>query len=389
MEDLRAPSSYFDKEDFETMADSVRTKIQNYFSKLIDTIRMRQTELISELDEIISRYRLQRIRIRDKIKELEKLRRYHEDLYSSSTVRELQTDILSNIKSELAEIEVERKKPFSVDFGWNPKNEMRASKFGEIKVISKNKSICIADPVSHKKDKSKKLQLKSTLCNKFIFSKRLYEGLIYKTDVGPIPRDSYCEEHLRSTFTEYSNWRVAIEGCYWCGKANNPSPYMYVCDKKCYQFLHEWCRRKLFEFCGDSMCMYPGCEMLSLGDASVCSDIHLVRLESDYKTIYSKSIDKAKTNTPYYYSVDNTVKCSDSNTIPNFNLRDILSSSKLEQSTNSYQIRDIISDCSSNEESQSQEPLIHCTVLPFYSAKTSRHSPSDITHPSYKIPKLS
>ena len=119
----------------------------------------------------------------------------------------------------------------------------------------------------------------------FIFSKSLYEELIYRTDVGPIPRDSFREEHLSSEFTDSPNWRVAIEGCYWCGRTTRTNQYTYVCNKKCYSLFHEWCRRKVYEFCGDSICMYPGCEKPAVENANCCSETHQHNLEEDYKSI--------------------------------------------------------------------------------------------------------
>ena len=145
---------------------------------------------------------------------------------------------------------------------------------------------------------------KGTDSSLFIFSKRLYEGLIYKTDVGPIPRDSYREEHLKSSFSDYVNWRVGIGGCYWCGKATNPNPYTYVCDKKCYQYLHEWCRRKLSEF-GEYLCVYPDCDVLVVGDVKFCSEAHQNELEKNFKTIHNVSTGKFELKIPDWYKEDN------------------------------------------------------------------------------------
>ena len=145
----------------------------------------------------------------------------------------------------------------------------------------------------------------------FILSKRLYEGLIYKTDVGPIPRDSYREEYLKSPFNNYVNWRVTIEGCYWCGKATNPNQYTYVCDKKCYQYFHEWCRRKLSEFCGEYLCMYPGCDESVVRDVRFCSETHQNELENKFKTIHNLSVGKFVLKMPNFYKEDFTKQRSD------------------------------------------------------------------------------
>ena len=298
MEDLIAPSSYFDKEDFEAMADSVRTKIQNYFSQLIEVIRQRQSQLTSELDEIISHYRLERIRVRGKVNELEKMKKFHEDLRFSSSIGDIHSELLSKIDSELTQLK--HNSSMTVEFEWTRKFARNANKIGKLTRIPSN--ITSLSNLPQIDEAESGVTMKNTDCSLFIFSQRLYEGLIYKTDVGPIPRDSYCEDHLKSTFTEYSNWRVVIEGCYWCRKATNLNQYMYVCNKKCYQYFHEWCRMKLFEFCGDSLCMYPGCEMLSLNDCKFCSESHQLTLEREYKTIQSIITGKVGVKIPYWYS---------------------------------------------------------------------------------------
>ena len=209
----------------------------------------------------------------------------------------------------------------------------------------------------------------------FIFSKRLYEGLIYKTDVGPIPRESCREEHLKSPFSDHVNWRVAIKGCYWCGKATNPNPYTYVCDKKCYQYFHEWCRRKLLTSGGKYLCKYPGCEEAFLNDSSVCSDNHLVRLESNYKSIFNKTSEKIISRGPSYYQV---FKVSDK--MPDFRLENLRRSEKV---SSSYQIGDIVSDCSSFEDVSFKE-----SSTPSVSCARPEESTSPIPH-SYKKFKMS
>ena len=267
MEGLQIPS-FNAVEDFETVAANVREKIYTYFSQLLETIRNRQTNLISELDEILSRYRQGRARQRDKVRELEEIKKFYKDRSSSSTVKHLQDGILNGINSELAELrENYSKNSMNVEFEWSRTYAREASKIGKLKETCSD------------------VIMTGTDCSSFIFSRRLYEGLIYRTDVGPIPRDSYREEHMSSEFANTANWRRAIEGCYWCGKPTRPNQYTYVCDKKCYSLLHEWCRRKLCEFCGDSLCMLPGCEQVAVESTNCCSETHQQQLEKKYKTI--------------------------------------------------------------------------------------------------------
>ena len=280
----------FNGEDFEEEAAQVRIKIQTYFSQLIGDIQRKQAGLISELDLILSNYR----QGREKINELEKMKNYHEDLCQSSSVGEIHYDLLARIEVELTELK--QTTLMSVDFEWNTRLAKKAKQIG--KLIQK-KSIGTIDEINDTTADSD-ITKKVTDSSLFIFSKRLYEGLIYKTDVGPIPRDSYREEHLKSSFSDYVNWRVAIGGCYWCGKATNPNPYTYVCDKKCYQYLHEWCRRKLSEF-GEYLCVYPGCDGLVVGDVKFCSQVHQNELEKNFKIAHNVSITKMPYKSPHWY----------------------------------------------------------------------------------------
>ena len=335
-------------DNFELEVDEVKNKVQSYFSQLIDAIKSRKAHFIAELDKILSRYRQERDKSGGKIEELEKLIKHYEDLSTSSKVRDLNDEILSRVKRELSEIEDHKSIPFSVEFECKPKDIIKAGRFGELKYsdTSGNKTqMCLMDSVFHKQvtPVNNVSVSKTRSSSMFLFSKKLYQGLIYKTDVGPIPRESCREEYLKSPFSNYVNWRVAIEGCYWCGKATNPNPYTYVCDKKCYQYFHEWCRRKLLAFGGKCLCKYPGCEEVHLMDSCVCSDNHLVRLESNYKSIFNKTSEKIISRGPSYYQI---FKISDK--MPDFKLENLKRSEKKEST--SYQISDIVSDCSSFED---------------------------------------
>ena len=374
-------------EDFETVAANVRTKIETYFSQLLGIIRKRQTDLISELNEILSRYRQQRMRLMNKVKELEEIKKYHEERSS----RDRLNDTLNNIKSDLTDALKASTNTISIEFEWDSVYASQASKIGKLTQITKNKCIDkqvetvksitrnyvtrhdvtpaydpnppffdselsyatpyspvaprfrskYSDPkqrvcspkflglsrqfsfesvtdaptkrneiIETNKGTNIDVTMPGADCSLFIFSKRLYEGLIYRTDVGPIPRDSYREEQLSSEFAKSPNWRVAIEGCYWCGKPTRANQYTYVCDKKCYSLLHEWCRRKLYEFCGDSLCMYPSCEKPAVETANCCSDKHLRRLEAKFKTIYNYNISTTVTRNPLWYIIHDAVNCS-------------------------------------------------------------------------------
>ena len=133
MEDIISSSINF--EDFESTASNVRTKIQTYFSQLIEVIKQRQTKLISELDEIISHYKLER----DKIKELEEMQKFLGDRYAASNIKDVQSDFFSRIQTELAGVNTHRK--IIVQFEWNRKYAKEASEIGKLRHINPQDNI--------------------------------------------------------------------------------------------------------------------------------------------------------------------------------------------------------------------------------------------------------
>ena len=145
-------SSFNAVEDFETVAANVRVKIDTYFSQLLETIRNRQTDLISELDEILSRYRQEMARLRDKVRELKEIKKYQKDRYSS--FKHLQDGILNGINSELAELRKNYSKNYmSVEFEWSQDYARDASKIGKLK--ERNSNVMIEDVVMRDTDCTK------------------------------------------------------------------------------------------------------------------------------------------------------------------------------------------------------------------------------------------
>ena len=118
------------KEDFEVEAAKVGTKIQTYFAQLIEVIKYRQNYLISELDAILSSYRLER----DRIEDLERLRSVERENSKAPDVDEAQYEIIDNIESELGELQ--QKISRFVEFEWNRKYAREASAIGKLSVKS-------------------------------------------------------------------------------------------------------------------------------------------------------------------------------------------------------------------------------------------------------------
>ena len=130
MSEILTSSIQLHREDFEFEAARVGTKIQTYFAQLIEVIKHRQNQLISELDAILSSYRLEK----DRLEYLEKLRDAESENCRDLDVDEIQYDILYNIESELEELQQKISK--FVEFEWNRKYAREASAIGKLTVKS-------------------------------------------------------------------------------------------------------------------------------------------------------------------------------------------------------------------------------------------------------------
>ena len=72
------------------------------------------------------------------------------------------------------------------------------------------------------------------------FSEALLSTLYYQTDVGSIPRGIDLPRQPFSQFFTNPNWRIKIEGCYWCRRMDHNIQGV-CCSKKCLYLLYEWC----------------------------------------------------------------------------------------------------------------------------------------------------
>ena len=122
--------------DFEVEVSAIRSKIEEYFSHLIETLKKRRTKLISELNEILSNYKQQQM----KIKDLEKLNKQHREIYFSSSVKEILNDFINKTKTELSSLK--EKTSVTVEFEWNKKYAREASEVGKLETKYLNPKPC-------------------------------------------------------------------------------------------------------------------------------------------------------------------------------------------------------------------------------------------------------
>ncbi|KAI6656943.1 hypothetical protein LOD99_16245 [Oopsacas minuta] len=122
--------------DIKQEVEDIKSRLNTYFSQLIKSIQHRQTQLISELDEIVSHYGLERFRIREKIHELEKMRKYHQDNYTSSSVKGLHDAVLDRCNTELSELQQKHSDILTIDVEWTKGYAKYANEIGKVKVNS-------------------------------------------------------------------------------------------------------------------------------------------------------------------------------------------------------------------------------------------------------------
>ena len=131
---------------------------------------------------------------------------------------------------------------------------------------------------------------------------KIKEHLIYDTDVGPIPRSSKNEEHLRSRFSSSRNWLSEIPGCYQCLKTVKEKKE-FLCSKTCYIIFNEWCRLKVSEYTNEEYCKYPGCARKAIGNM-FCGKDHKRKIKKKYPYLNTEDCLSKVDQGPHWYTRD-------------------------------------------------------------------------------------
>ena len=96
------------EDNYELELGRVREKIKTKFVELIDCLKARESELLRELDNILTSYlsyRSELEKVNEKRDYLEKLRRHNEEEMAASPIRSLQENFIGQIAKELESIE--------------------------------------------------------------------------------------------------------------------------------------------------------------------------------------------------------------------------------------------------------------------------------------------
>ena len=113
------PSEVMEREEnFELELKRVRENVKSTFLKLIECLKRRENELLSELDKILESYHSYRneiVKVTQQRKDLEKMRTFHEEELRTSSVKIISENTLKEIHNELNLLK-ERTQPQVVRF---------------------------------------------------------------------------------------------------------------------------------------------------------------------------------------------------------------------------------------------------------------------------------
>ena len=118
MATVNPPVRYQEDDNYEIELSRVREKIRTQFGDLTDRLKCRERELLEELDTILASYRSYRDEfeiVRDKVKDLEKMKQRNEEELAASQFKMLQENIIRQIEEEIKTI-IYPKQPQLVTF---------------------------------------------------------------------------------------------------------------------------------------------------------------------------------------------------------------------------------------------------------------------------------
>ena len=134
------------------------------------------------------------------------------------------------------------------------------------------------------------------------FPIELRNAMIFKTDIGVIPRHGIEEEHLSSPFSSSPNWLREIHGCIRCAnKSVTTTGDANFCTYRCYLLFYEWCRRLVETLTGVRLCRNTGCDKLAAEGFVCCSREHTKALEEKYNQVKSGDFERLIALVPNWY----------------------------------------------------------------------------------------
>ena len=153
------------------------------------------------------------------------------------------------------------------------------------KVKAKTNSLTIRY-TQQKAINSQTYNIPSVVAYEMKFPIELRNAMIFKTDIGPIPREGIQEQHLASPYSSSPNWLREVVGCVRCGnKSMAQTGNSNFCSFRCYLLFYEWCRRLVESLTGIKLCKDTGCGKLTAEKFGCCSKKHAETLDEKYSQV--------------------------------------------------------------------------------------------------------
>ena len=128
------------RDSFEDEVTQIRNMIESQFSDISKLLITRKNKLLQELEEILNKYKQENIKRKEEISELEKGLKLFQDNFKSTTLKELQSEIVISIQKKQKSIESESKLNNSISIEFDNRLLDLMNVFGKISVDNSNDS---------------------------------------------------------------------------------------------------------------------------------------------------------------------------------------------------------------------------------------------------------
>ena len=135
-----ATTSHDVRDSFEDKVTQIRIMIESEFSDISKLLITRKNKLLQELEEILNKYKQENIKRKEEISELEKGLKLIQDNFQSTSLKELQSELVISIQKKQKATESESKPKNSISIEFDNKLLDLMNVFGKISVDNSNDS---------------------------------------------------------------------------------------------------------------------------------------------------------------------------------------------------------------------------------------------------------
>ena len=128
------------RDSFEDKVTQIRIMIESQFSDISKLLITRKNKLLQELEEILNKYKQENIKRKEEISELEKGLKLIQDNFQSTSLKELQSELVISIQKKQKATESESKPKNSISIEFDNRLLDLMNVFGKISVDNSNDS---------------------------------------------------------------------------------------------------------------------------------------------------------------------------------------------------------------------------------------------------------